>query len=636
MYLVVGTAGHIDHGKTALIRALTGIDTDRLPEEKKRGITVDLGFADLTLGDARISFVDVPGHERFVKNMLAGASGIDLLLLVVAADEGVMPQTREHFNICRLLWIENGIVVITKSDLADAELIELVKDDVAELVKGSFLEASPMVEVSSRTGKGLDELRSLLAASETKNKDEGVIARLPIDRSFAAKGFGTVVTGTLVSGGFDEDTALELLPQQRKVRARGIQSHGEELHRATAGRRTAVNLSGLSHHEVSRGMLLAEADVLRPASIFDVHVEVLEDAPPLRSRQRVRVHLGTAELLARVKVLGEASVIDAGGSGFAQIRLESPAAAILGEKFILRSYSPQATIAGGSIIRSTTEKPRLREIDAYTAFLRNLLEVFQTGQNIIPILTERTGAKGLTMSGIREITGLQSNAAADLGKAAVATGDVVGTDGVFVSRAALDKLRSAVFDAVKQHHSADPLSKGLPLDVLRTRAFNQVPAEVQRYVLAELTAAGRMVIEKETIRSASHKTELSEGESKAMEAMTKVFRQAGLELPKRSDLIEVGASVGKLPVNIATKLFQLLVTRKTAVQIDGEYYCDVIAIKRLVSEVRAFAESTADRTIDVPRFKDIAGISRKYAIPLLEYLDREHVTARAGDKRVIL
>ena len=321
MDIIVGTAGHIDHGKTSLVKTLTGTDTDRLPEEKQRGITVDLGFAELTIGEIHFGFVDVPGHERFIKNMLAGASGIDLVLLVVAADEGIMPQTREHFDICRLLQIKNGLVAVTKKDMVDDEMLELVRTEVTEFVAGTFLDDSPIIAVSSRTGEGIDDLRDALAAAAARvtTLPDTQITRLPIDRSFAVKGFGSVVTGTLISGKIGEGDELELFPVRRKLRVRGVQSHGEKVNEAHSGRRTAVNLVGIEHHSVERGMLLAEPNSVESFQIFDAEVEILSDAKPLKTRQRVRLHIGTAEILARVAVIG-GDTVAAGEKGFVQFR----------------------------------------------------------------------------------------------------------------------------------------------------------------------------------------------------------------------------------------------------------------------------------------------------------------------------
>src|SRR5215813_663504 len=337
--IIIGTAGHIDHGKTALVRALTGIDADRLPEEKRRGITIDLGFADMDLGDVRLGFVDVPGHERFVKNMLAGAHGIDAVALVIAADEGVMPQTREHFDICRLLDVRKGLVVVTKADLVDEELLELVRAEARELVKGSFLEGSPSVAVSSRTGLGIEALKQTLhdVAVDVTPRTSDFVTRLPIDRSFTMHGFGVVVTGTLVAGEVREGYELDLLPEGRHVRVRGVQVHGSGVSKATAGQRTAINLSGLETDDVARGMVLAAPARFKPTHTVDANVRVLPDASrSLRSRQRVRVHIGTAEILARVRVLEDPNEIPIGANGFAQLRFETPVVGILGDRFIIR------------------------------------------------------------------------------------------------------------------------------------------------------------------------------------------------------------------------------------------------------------------------------------------------------------
>jgi len=370
--IIVGTAGHIDHGKTALVRALTGIDADRLPEEKRRGITIDIGFADLDLGDVCIGFVDVPGHERFVKNMLAGAHGIDLVALVIAADESVMPQTREHFDICRLLGVNKGIVVLTKKDLVDEELLQLAKAEAEALIKGSFLEGAPTIAVSSRTNEGIDELKNALRAigSSVARRSAGYVTRLPIDRSFTMKGFGAVITGTLIAGEIKEGDELELLPEQMRVRVRGVQVHGSSVKTAFAGQRTAINLGGIESAAIERGMVLAPAGRLRPTRIVDAAVQILDDAPRgLRSRQRVRIHVGAAEVFARVRVLEDAGEIKPGAKGFAQFRFESPVVAVLGDRFIIRAYSPQITIGGGVVLDPFATKHRAREFATVRAAL---------------------------------------------------------------------------------------------------------------------------------------------------------------------------------------------------------------------------------------------------------------------------
>jgi selenocysteine-specific elongation factor len=359
--VVVGTAGHIDHGKTSLVKALTGIDTDRLPEEKARGITIDLGFAFLEEpGELTIEIVDVPGHERFVKNMLAGVGGIDVALLVVAADEGVMPQTREHLAICALLKIRTGLVALTKADLVDADWLELVRDDVTGLTRGTFLEGAPILPVSAKTGQGLAELRAAMRslAGAVPGRGTDALPRLPIDRVFTVRGFGTVVTGTLTSGRLAVDDRVEVFPRGATAKIRGLQIHGRTVTEARAGQRTAINFQGLERAAVERGDVVGLAGTLLPTTLLDATLELLPDAPrPLRSRDRIRLHAGTNEIMARVVLLDRAS-LEPGERAFARFRLEGPLVALPGDHFVVRSYSPMITIGGGTML--DIDPPRVR------------------------------------------------------------------------------------------------------------------------------------------------------------------------------------------------------------------------------------------------------------------------------------
>src|SRR5262245_56966350 len=351
--VVVGTAGHIDHGKSALVLALTGTDPDRLKEEKARGITIDLGFAHQVIDDVNFAFVDVPGHERFVKNMLAGVGGIDLVVLVVAADESVMPQTREHFDICRLLHVPAGLVALTKSDLADPEMLELARLEVREMVAGSFLEGAPMVPVSARTGAGLGDFREALmqVSASAHGRSTNAVTRLPIDRVFTMKGFGTVVTGTLVSGRIATDAELVALPGEQRVKVRGVQVHGQRQDDVVAGQRAAINLGGIDVASLDRGQNLVTPGAFQATHLADATVEVLGDAKPLKHGTRVRFHQGTVELLGRVAIIGPAGdPVAPGERGFVRLRLESPAMLARGDRYILRAYSPPVTIAGGVIL----------------------------------------------------------------------------------------------------------------------------------------------------------------------------------------------------------------------------------------------------------------------------------------------
>src|SRR6185503_2045457 len=469
--LIVGTAGHIDHGKSALVRALTGTDPDRLPEEKRRGITIDLGFADLELDDLRIGFVDVPGHERFVKNMLAGAHGIDLLARVIAADEGVMPQTREHFDICRLLGVRNGLVVITKTDLVDEEMLALVEDDARELIAGSFLENAPLVSVSSRTGAGMDQLKSRLVelGKNVPPRSRDFTTRLPIDRAFSMKGFGAVVTGTLISGQIREGDELELLPLNVNVRVRGLQVHNKSVREAHAGQRTAVNLAGIDTSQIERGMVLAPAGRLRPTQIVDVWIDVLPNASrAVRSRSRVRFHIGAMEVLGRVRVLG-GSQIEPGNGGLAQLRLEAPVVAVHGDRFILRSYSPAETIAGGVIVDPFATKHRAREMQVALELLHLLMSDDRAAK--FEGFVKAAGARGLRPADLAAATGSTNEVLAQVASEVQQDGSVIDAGGVYLARESLDRLSETVIAELDRHHKREPLARGMLRETLREKVF---------------------------------------------------------------------------------------------------------------------------------------------------------------------
>ncbi|CAN5631520.1 selenocysteine-specific translation elongation factor [soil metagenome] len=639
MDIIVGTAGHIDHGKTALVKALTGVDADRLPEEKKRGITIDIGFAELDLGAVRIGFVDVPGHERFVKNMLAGASGIDLVALVVAADAGVMPQTREHFEICRLLEIKSGLIVLTKIDLVDEELLELVRLEAAELVENSFLENAPVIAASAKTGTGIAELKETLKklALEIPARKNETVSFLPIDRSFSVKGFGAVATGTLVSGKINEADELDVLPLGRAVRVRGLQTHGKSAKTIRAGQRAAVNLGGIEHAEIERGMVLAEKAVLRPTQIFDAQIEVLKDAKKsLKTRQRVRVHIGTIEALARVQIINEQNEIAPGERDFVQLRLETPIVCVPNERFIIRSYSPQITIAGGRVLDNSAQKHRRRDAETVKKQLEKLIEAENDKAKQTKLRLETAAEHGLTFADLQALTGWRR----EILKRAIAENvenkAIIEAESFFVARTPFENLKAKTFTAIENFHRQEPLAKGMLQATLREKIFAHFPAEIFKAVLSNLERENKIAMEKDVVKLAAHNLDLSSEEKLLRETLQKIYRTAKLEVPKLEDALTEAIKNTKSDKNHARKIFQLLLNSGELVKITDEFYFPKTEIERLILKIQESAAKTDDRLIDVSVFKTIAGVSRKYAIPLLEYFDREKITRRAGDKRLIL
>ncbi|HYH85017.1 MAG TPA: selenocysteine-specific translation elongation factor [Pyrinomonadaceae bacterium] len=635
--VIVGTAGHIDHGKTSLVRALTGVDADRLPEEKRRGITIDLGFAELDLGDVRLGFVDVPGHERFVKNMLAGAHGVDLVALVIASDEGVMPQTREHFDICRLLDVKSGLVVLTKTDMVDEELLELVRAEAEELVAGSFLEDAPIVAVSARTGQGIEELKEALreAALGVPARASDAVARLPVDRSFTMRGFGAVVTGTLVAGEIEEGQELELLPAGVRVRVRGLQVHGAGVRKAEAGQRTAINLGGVEASSVERGMTLAPAGRLNATQIVDARVAVLADSPrPLKTRQRVRVHHGTSESLARVAVLEESGEIAPGASGLAQLRLESPIVALPGDRFIVRTYSPQRTFAGGEILDAHAQKRRGRDRTAARERLAALDGADDAAR--LAFFVVSSGERGLRRAEAASRTGWRDDVLDRSVSEARSRGAIIEAEGVLVGCDAFERLQRAATEEVEAHHAREPLSRGMARETLRERVFAHAAQEIFRAVLRRAEDEGALIAERELVRSSRHSMELSPADAEARELLEKIYRDAALEAPNLEEAFaRAGGDAGGR--ERMRKILQLLIDAGALVRVSGDLFFHRDALERLASALREYADARGpERLIDVAAFKQLSGVSRKYAIPLLEYFDRERITRRAGDRRIIL
>ena len=629
-HVIIGTAGHIDHGKSTLVEALTGTNPDRLEEEKRRGITIDLGFAFLKLGNVSFGFVDVPGHERFVRNMLAGAGGIDIVLLVVAADESIKPQTREHFDICRLLGIPRGLVAITKADLVDAEMLGLVRLEIEELVRGSFLEGAPIVSLSARTGTGLDTLKQelLRVAEVTPEKDLQRHFRLPIDRSFATKGFGTVVTGTLISGSVKVDDEIEIYPIQRRVRVRGLHSGGKAIKRAVAGQRTAVNLAGIDHTEIQRGMVLGAPGVFEPTRKLDARITLLSSAPLLKNRARAHFHQGSAEAIAEVIPL-EGDGLVPGQSSLVQLRLDNEVVVLPEDRFILRQFSPVATIGGGIVIDVQARRHRRDDAEA-----RDFLETLETGSRE-DLLAALAGAKprGLALEEIRARTGWLESEIRETAAKLVSTKKIriLGEQPFTIASAeALEECTKALRKAVEEFHRANPLLPGIPKQELRGRVGNP-RIELFEAVLADSTKAGAVTVSGGLVQRAGRSIDLSPEEAGAKELIAKEFERAGLTVPS------VSAVLGKVPVEAtrAQKILQILIREGTLVKVAEDFVYHRATVAQLRELIARYRKERGDR-ITVVTFKNVAGVSRKYAIPLLEFLDREHVTRRVGDERVIL
>ncbi|MGD1095855.1 MAG: selenocysteine-specific translation elongation factor [Bryobacteraceae bacterium] len=621
-HIIVGTAGHIDHGKTSLVKRLTGIDTDRLEEEKRRGISIDLGFAHLELNpDLLLGFVDVPGHERFVKNMLAGVAGIDLVLLVIGADESIMPQTREHFDICRLLGIRHGLVALTKSDLVEPDLVDLVRLEVEEFVAGSFLEGAPIVPVSAATGAGIDDLRAALGkvASAIPGKDATRHARLPIDRSFSMRGHGAVVTGTLIAGTLALQEEVELYPAGTRARIRGLQVHGRGVVRARAGERTAVNLAGIESADVRRGMVLSRPGLFQATRQVDAVFDLVPEAHPMKHRAPVHFHAGTAEVEAEARLLASLTPMQPGSRAHVRFILREPLLMLPGDRFIVRMFSPVVTIGGG-IVLDIAAPARMRRADLD----QRLGKLDAAGPAERVALLVKESKFGVGVSELVARTGLLASEIHAVGQSA---------DFLYlpdphhwlVSRAWVEQKISKFRELLKDFHRRNPLQPGLGKEELRSRELAAAPA----FLLdAILTQAKDITAEGEIVRLASHRVALKQDEEEAVGKIEELFRQGGLAVPATPEVLaKSGVESAR-----ARSLLQILLRNRKLVRISDDLIYHVSAIETL----RQMLAARKGVRFGVPEFKDWTGVSRKYAIPLLEFLDRERITRRDGDSRIVI
>jgi selenocysteine-specific elongation factor len=638
--IIVGTAGHIDHGKTALVKALTGIDADRLEEEKRRGITIDLGFAHMDLAAAndetlRLGFVDVPGHERFVRNMLAGVGGMDLVLLVIAADESIKPQTREHFDILQLLGVRRGITVITKSDAVDAETLEVVQMEVQEFLRGSFLEGQPIVAASALTGAGLEELkqRMIAVAHEAQPRDSQALARLPVDRVFTMKGFGTVVTGTLVSGTIHREDELEVFPTGRRVRVRGVQVHGQAADAAVAGQRTALNLVGASTEDLSRGMTLAPADTFVTTRRADVSLRLLASAArPLKDRARVHFHSNTMETVGEItfptsrakdaREMGHPLSLSPGSQAFARFKLPEAALLLPGDRFIIRQFSPVITIGGG-VVLDAAPIPRMPELAGFLDVLAD-----GTPESILAARIARRGHAGISMAGVVRETGWTTRLIEAYAEPGLKQGQVVRVGDLLVHAPAMSRLQQSIVKNVESFQQKNSLVAGIAREELREQV--KASAEVFAEALAALVREKKVEAAGDVVRLPGRGVAMKDEEAESKAKIEAAFASAGLKVPALSEVI-AGLKVDKAR---AQKIVTLLLRDKVLVKISDELVFHRSALEELRRQLAA-QKAKASR-IDVAKFKELTGVSRKYAIPLLEYLDRERVTRRVGDAREIL
>ena len=638
--IVVGTAGHIDHGKTALVEALTGINTDRLKEEKLRGITIELGFAHLSLpSGVQAAVVDVPGHERFVKTMVAGATGIDLVILVVAADEGVMPQTREHLDICRLLRVKQGLVALTKVDLVDDEWLRLVEEDLREFVGGTFLEGAPVVRTSTVTRQGFQEIVERLdgLCGELEERPAARFFRLPIDRVFIMKGFGTVVTGTLMTGRLAEGDGVEVAPKGIRTKVRGVQVHNRSVEASSAGMRTAVNLLGVEKEEVDRGDVLIPPDTFAPTHMVDVYLEYLPNAPwKLKNRGRVRFHTGTCEILGRA-ILLDREELEPGQGTYAQLRLESPTVVVHGDPFVIRSYSPAQTIGGGLVLDGLPMKHR-RHSRPVLEYLRGIHEG-DAPQVMLQMIRAR-GAQGLTRGELdrrlnlseerwKDVLGDPKFAECVLNLDGGSAGRTKGDEILLVSQEACEQLRKEILGELKEFAAEHPLEPGIPREDLRGRCRALPSPRLFSYILQELLDKGEVLVEGDRWRWKGHQRDLGQEQRARLEKMEDLFRKAGLQPPV---LKGVGEQLG-LGEKETKDMAEHLVRQTALTKVKEDLYFHAAEIQRLQGRLVAFLKEKGE--IQPLEFKEMTQLSRKFMIPLLEYFDRIKVTMRIGDKRVL-
>jgi len=628
--IILGTAGHIDHGKTSLIKAISGIDTDRLKEEKKRGITIELGFASLDLPDGQhVGIVDVPGHEKFVKNMVAGATGIDIVAMVIAADEGVMPQTREHMEICTLLGVRHGFVALTKTDMVDEEWLELAIDDIQSFSRGSFLEGQPIVPVSSVTGEGIPTFLETLQAICTavpERKQTGLF-RLPVDRVFTMKGFGTVITGSLVSGMIAVGETIMIYPSRIKSKVRGIQVHNQSVNEALAGQRTAINFQGLDMTAVNRGDVLARPDSLSPSYMADLSFQYLASAAkPLKNRTRIRFHTGTSEIMGNL-ILLDRDELAPGDAAAVQVRLDTPVTLVKEDRYVIRSYSPVRTIGGGQILNPIPTKHKRFRTDISEA-LNALAEM--PPEDVIGFHARQAGFRGTEHNELRLVTNLPDKKLDTAISALLSRRELIMIDRerrLYVHADTYAYLRQMVLDQLAAYHAKNPLKAGMPREELRSKFPAAIHPKLPPQVLNQMLKNEELTVDEDTIRLSAHKVSLAVDQSQLREDIIRAYDRGGITPPYFKEICQ---SLN-VDARAAHDVLQLLVEENQLVKVKEDLFFQRKVIDALKERLVAFLRDRG--AITTPEFKDMTGASRKYVIPLAEYFDAVNVTIRVGDTR---
>ncbi len=624
-YVILGTAGHIDHGKSSLVKALTGTDPDRLKEEKERGITIDLGFADLAYPDGlKVGIVDVPGHERLIKNMLAGAGGIDIVLMVIAADEGIMPQSREHLDICNLLKVKRGLIVINKSDLVEKDWLTLIEDDVRKFVKDTFLENAEIIAVSSKTGHNIELLKEKIheLALSVEPKSVHGIFRLPVDRIFTLKGFGTVITGTAVSGSISLDSPVEVLPGKLITKVRGLQSHGEMIKTAYAGQRVAINLQGISTDEIQRGDVITIPDKIKTTFVIDAGLEILKDSSVdvLKSRSLVHFHTGTLEVVARI-VIYDKEELKAGEKAYCQFRFKTPVAVMAGDRYIIRKFSPLLTIGGGEILDPSPIRRKRNEK------LQDL-RIFEQGsfREKLSLKIFHGGLKGSTQS---DIEGWLKAEIPEIRKAAdsmISEGRIILCEDRLLHKEIFNDFSGSVVTNLSNFHKNNPLKSGMLKESLRA-VFKGLDEKLFEALLGLIS---QVVVEKEMVRLKTFIISLSDDKKILKDRILKVLEQAAYQPPTKDEIAQ-NLSLKKEEVN---ELLKIMASEKSLVRINDSIYIPVTSYATMMERLRNFASRKSEMTVG--EFRDILGTTRKYALPFLEHLDSSKITLRVGEVRKFL